>query len=100
MVTNSPRPAAPGPASSDQPAPAKLVIDWRAVTHSERACCCPSRPAVIAAMPTPPDRLLATELLLCGHHYRRSRAALAAAGAIVLDPSGAQVTALPAWLDD
>jgi hypothetical protein len=34
----------------------------------------------------------ATELLLCGHHYHRSRRALAAAGATVLDPNRARVS--------
>ena len=50
-----------------------------------RACCCPARPAVRVVMPPCPSRPHTTELLLCGHHYRVSRAALAAAKAIVRD---------------
>jgi hypothetical protein len=48
-----------------------------------QACCCPARPAVRVVMPpgTPGPR--STELLLCGHHYRVSRAALADARAVV-----------------
>lgn len=34
-------------------------------------------------MPPTPARPRETDLLLCGHHYRASRAALAAAGAVV-----------------
>ena len=50
-----------------------------------RACCCPARPAVRVVMPPCPARPHTTELLLCGHHYRISRAALAAAKAIARD---------------
>jgi hypothetical protein len=78
--------------SSDSAPRDSLEIDWRAVSLASRACCCPSRPAVIAIMPASPDRPHATELLLCGHHYRRSRRALAAAGATVLDPNGVRVS--------
>ncbi|HTZ26560.1 MAG TPA: hypothetical protein VMC83_21385 [Streptosporangiaceae bacterium] len=42
-------------------------------------------------MPPSPARPHPTELLLCGHHYRRSRGALAAAGATVLDRKGSRV---------
>jgi hypothetical protein len=51
----------------------------------ERACCCPSQPAVLVIMPPTADRPHETDLLLCGHHYRASCDALAAAGAVVLD---------------
>lgn len=34
-------------------------------------------------MPPTPARPRETDLQLCGHHYRASRAALAAAGAVV-----------------
>jgi hypothetical protein len=78
--------------SSDSAARDSLGIDWRAVSLAGRACCCSSRPAVIAIMPASPGRPHATELLLCGHHYRRSRRALAAAGATVLDPKGVRVS--------
>lgn len=47
------------------------------------ACCCPAKPAVRVVMPPSPSRPHSTELLLCGHHYRVSRAALAAAQAVV-----------------
>ena len=39
-------------------------------------------------MPPGPSRPHTTELLLCGHHYRVSRAALAAAKAIVRELPG------------
>ena len=35
------------------------------------------------------------DLLLCGHHYVSSRAALAAAGAVVMDETGAIVDPAP-----
>src|SRR5581483_6227348 len=47
----------------------------------DRACCCPSRPAVRIVMPPSATRRHETELLLCGHHFRASRETLAAAGA-------------------
>lgn len=52
------------------------------------ACCCPASPAVRVIMPPGPGRPHTTELLLCGHHYRASRAALAAARAIVRELPG------------
>jgi hypothetical protein len=75
-----------------------LDIDWRAVKLANRACCCPSRPAVIAIVPPSPTRPHSTELLLCGHHYRRSRDALAAAGATVLDPGATPVAPREEWV--
>jgi hypothetical protein len=48
----------------------------------ERACCCPSQPAVRVLMPPTAARPDETDLLLCGHHYRASPDALAAAGAL------------------
>jgi hypothetical protein len=42
-------------------------------------------------IPPTPGRPHSADLLLCGHHYRLSRAALAAAGAVALDQSGAVV---------
>jgi len=57
----------------------------------ERACCCPAGPVVAAVMPPTAARSHPVDLLLCGHHYRASRGALAAAGAIVLDQTGAIV---------
>ena len=58
----------------------------RALCSAGRACCCPARPAVIAVMPPSPARPRAADLLLCRHHYRASQKALAAAGAVILDP--------------
>jgi hypothetical protein len=45
----------------------------------------------MAVMPPGGRRHAATELLLCGHHYRVSRAALATAGATILDMEGHRV---------
>jgi len=60
---------------------------WRrALWSAGRACCCPARPVVIAVMPPSPGRPRAVDLLLCRHHYRASEKALAAAGALILDP--------------
>jgi hypothetical protein len=43
---------------------------------------------VRVVMPPTPARPHPVDLLLCGHHYRVSRAALAAAGAVVFDDTG------------
>jgi hypothetical protein len=42
----------------------------------------------MAVMPPGGGRHAATDLLLCGHHYRASKAGLAAAGATILDMKG------------
>jgi hypothetical protein len=42
-------------------------------------------------MPATAARPHPVDLLLCAHHYRVSRAALAAAGAVVIDETGAVV---------
>jgi len=68
------------------PEPAAIYTPSR--RYSNRACCCPARPAVIAVMPAANGRRAATELLLCGHHYRQSRQALTAKGAALLDVMG------------
>ena len=47
------------------------------------ACCCPAKPTVRVTMPPTRARPHETDLLLCGHHYLASRAALAAAQAVV-----------------
>jgi hypothetical protein len=102
MVTNTPQGTTAGAAplaEAGRSEASDLLIDWHAVGLAERACCCPSRPAFIAALPTPPGRLYATELLLCGHHYRRSRAALAAAGATIVERDGMPVTPHQVWAD-
>jgi hypothetical protein len=43
---------------------------------------------VIAVVPPRGGRQAETDLLLCGHHYRLSKAALAAADATILDMTG------------
>jgi hypothetical protein len=52
-------------------------------TAGDRACCCPARATVRVTMPPTQARPHETGLLLCGHHYRVSRAALAAAHAVM-----------------
>jgi len=51
----------------------------------DRACCCPARPVVRVLIPPTFARQHSVDLLLCGHHYRTSCAALAAAGAMIID---------------
>ena len=55
---------------------------------SNQACCCVARAVVRVVMPPTADRPHETELLLCGHHYRVSRAALAAAHTTVFELPG------------
>lgn len=64
--------------------------------YAGRACCCPAQPAVIVIMPPAGGRRLATDLLLCGHHYRASKAALDRNGATILDIHGYRLAA-DAW---
>jgi hypothetical protein len=66
--------------------------------YADRACCCSAAPAVVVIMPPAHDRQVDTELLLCGHHYRVSKAALASTQATVLDLTGHPVTGY-AWPD-
>jgi hypothetical protein len=74
-------------------------IDWAAARSASRSCCCPAAPAVVAVMPPVPDRRHRTEILLCMHHFRTSRAALSAAGAAVYRLDGEPVAATaPAYL--
>ena len=47
------------------------------------ADCCPAKAAVRVTMPPTTARPHETDLLLCGHHYRASRAALTDAHAVV-----------------
>jgi hypothetical protein len=76
---------------ADTPEPA---TDYKpARRYADRACCCPASPAIIAVIPPADGRQTATDLLLCVHHYRMSRAALAAIGATLLDISGHPLTA-------
>jgi hypothetical protein len=81
-----------GPAEGQQPAAGAPAIDWHALRTASRACCCPARPVVVVVMPAAPGRDHPTDLLLCAHHYRASRAALDAAGAAVFDGAGRRVT--------
>ena len=60
----------------------------------ECACCCPARPVVRVRIPPAPGRPHSVDLLLCGHHYRTSRAALAAAGAVIVDDRRSDGTSL------
>jgi hypothetical protein len=53
------------------------------VGPSGQACCCVAWAVVRVVIPPTAARPHETELLLCGHHYRVSRAALAAAHAAV-----------------
>lgn len=46
-------------------------------------------PVVRVLIPPASERTHPVDLLLCGHHYLASRAALAAAGAVVIDETGA-----------
>ena len=55
---------------------------------ADQACCCVARAVVRVVMLSTPDRPHETELLLCGHHYRVSRAGLAAAQARVEELPG------------
>jgi hypothetical protein len=59
-----------------------------AASLADQACCCVARAVVRVVMPPTADRPHETELLLCGHHYRVSRAALASAHASVHELAG------------
>ena len=66
--------------------PAEDQADWFSPHDlGDRACCCPARPVVRVGIPPASDRPHSADLLLCGHHYRTSVAALAAAGAVIMD---------------
>lgn len=69
----------------------KLPGPARPLAPGDRACCCPARPAVTVIMPPAPGRPHPTDLLLCAHHYRASRAALDAAGAAIYNQNGALI---------
>jgi hypothetical protein len=60
----------------------------------DRACCCPARPVVRVLIPPASARPHSVDLLMCGHHYRAFRAALAAAGAVVMDDRRSHGTSL------
>ena len=59
-----------------------------AASPTDQACCCVARAVVRVVMPPTAGRPHETELLLCGHHYRASRAALSAAHATVHELAG------------
>lgn len=83
------------PASAE---PAAVYMPAR--RYAYRACCCAAKPAAIAIIREGNGRSAAADLLLCGHHYRRSRFALAARGATLLDIKGYPLTTAwpePAW---
>src|ERR1700745_2238207 len=76
------RPATPEPAAA---------VHGLLPRYSQRACCCPALPSVIAVIPA--NELHApVELLLCGHHYRQSKQALAASAATLMDFKGRPLT--------
>ena len=58
---------------------------------AERSCCCPARPVVVVLIPPASERPQPVDLMLCEHHYLSSKAALAVAGAVVIDATGAVV---------
>jgi hypothetical protein len=59
-----------------------------AASLTDQACCCVARAVVRVVLPPTAGRPHETELLLCGHHYRFSRAALSAAHASVHELAG------------
>lgn len=82
------RQPAPVPGSPPSPGEAAERRDAADATP-DRACCCPARPAVKVVLPPGAGRAAPVDLWLCGHHWRRSREALASAGADVADVSAA-----------
>jgi hypothetical protein len=49
----------------------------------------------VVLIPPASARRHPVDLLLCGHHYLSSKAALAAAGAVVMDETGSMVDPAP-----
>ena len=85
-------------AADEQPAAPELEAAHQpSRRYSERACCCPAPPSVIAVIPAN-DHRVPVELLLCGHHYRQSRRALETIGAKLTDLRG-QPLASETWPD-
>ena len=70
-----------------------------AASPTDQACCCVARAVVRVVMPPTAGRPHETELLLCGHHYRVSRAALSAAHATVHELAG-NFDGPSAWFHD
>ena len=70
-----------------------------AASLADQACCCVALAVVRVVMPPTAGRPHETELLLCGHHYRLSRATLSAAHASVHELAGNSADP-PAWFHD
>ena len=74
------------PAGQTAGTPPEDQAAWsRPHAPGDRACCCPARPVVRVLIPPASARPHSVDLLLCGHHYRTSCAALAAAGAVIIN---------------
>lgn len=74
------------PSARKAPLPAYCPLDDAIPAREEPAGladCCLGKAAVRVSIPPTQARPHETDLLLCGHHYRASRAALAAAHAVV-----------------
>jgi hypothetical protein len=71
-----------------------------ATSPSGQACCCVAPAVVRVVMPPSAGRPDETELLLCGHHYRISRADLATAHATVSELPGSSADAAVWFHDD
>ena len=82
-----------------QAGPTDVAAQAGPASPGDQACCCVARAVVRVTMPPGPGRPDETELLLCGHHYRVSRAALAAAHAQVEELHASWVAA-QTWFDD
>jgi hypothetical protein len=78
-------------AAADQAVTSEPTAVWTTQRYADHACCCAAQPAVVAVMPPGGERQAETDLLLCGHHYRASKAALCAASATILDMKGCQL---------
>lgn len=76
--------------SFDYP-PDDLIADARRGIDSQQSDCCVALAAYQVTIPRAGDRARPTELLLCAHHYRKSRAALVALHALVCDRRGSLV---------
>ncbi|HEU5155910.1 MAG TPA: hypothetical protein VFU43_02865 [Streptosporangiaceae bacterium] len=80
-------------ATGQEPTGEAAEGDWAwPLAFTDRACCCPAKPVVVAVMPPTPARPYPMDLLLCGHHYALARESLAAGNAIVYDKTGARLT--------
>ena len=91
------------PAGRGNAQPARMhddTIQDRRTVPAGSACCCPAKPIVQVVMPSTATRSHRTELLLCGHHYRVSRAVLAAANATVTELPGISDSPLAALVAD